>query len=271
MAGHDEMSSDEFDLGSSINSEDYGRIKSLFVTDKGKFKWCGEFKSLQLFVEKVLKIKGKWSSPGGGSKLFQSEDLSMRWYGSKETLTVGGQNSVDVKTLLSELANVLQDNADEVVVSCPTSSLCNQEKSTVPGNQDSLLLDNNIMFNELKGQFYQLRDEFDDHRSVINNLIQSSSSQIGHESKARDLSNDLTSQCFNSLQQENLKLKKENEILRDRLNTVSYVVSDLNTKIKDGENEKSSLITVIKLLHEDYRNTAAINEVSHQPELYCPV
>lgn len=46
--------------------------------------------------------------------------------------------------------------------------------------------------------------------------------------------------------------------MQDKLNNVSYVVSGLNTKIKDLENEKMSLITVIKLLQED-NNPASTN------------
>ncbi|CAB3999303.1 ---NA--- [Paramuricea clavata] len=54
------------------------------------------------------------------------------------------------------------------------------------------------------------------------------------------------------------KLRIDNDSLKDRLNSVSYVVYDLNTKIKDIESEKLSLVTAIKLLQED-NNLATIN------------
>ncbi len=60
------------------------------------------------------------------------------------------------------------------------------------------------------------------------------------------------------LKQENIQLRIDNDSLKDRLNSVSYVVSDLNTKIKDIECEKLSLVTAIKLLLKD-NNLATIN------------
>jgi predicted nucleic acid-binding Zn-ribbon protein len=51
---------------------------------------------------------------------------------------------------------------------------------------------------------------------------------------------------------ENAKLKKENEALRERVQNLEYTMSDLNTKFKDLENEKMSLITVIKILRHEH-------------------
>ena len=70
------------------------------------------------------------------------------------------------------------------------------------------------------------------------------------------MSNLETQNC--QLKQENIQLRIDNDSLKDRLNSVSYVVSDLNTKSKDIESEKLSLVTAIKLLQED-NNLAAIN------------
>ena len=37
--------------------------------------------SLQSFVEEVLCLSGgKWSSPGGDTKLYKNQDLSIEWY-----------------------------------------------------------------------------------------------------------------------------------------------------------------------------------------------
>ena len=59
--------------------------------------------------------------------------------------------------------------------------------------------------------------------------------------------NNAVEQFTNELRGENAKLKKENECLIDRLITVSYTVGDLNTKIKDLENEKASLVATLRL------------------------
>ena len=42
--------------------------------------------------------------------------------------------------------------------------------------------------------------------------------------------------------------KEQNRLLEERGTNVSYEMPDLNTKLKDLENEKASLLTVIKIL-----------------------
>jgi peptidoglycan hydrolase CwlO-like protein len=51
---------------------------------------------------------------------------------------------------------------------------------------------------------------------------------------------------------ENAKLKEENEALGERVQNLGYTMSDLNTKFKDLENEKMSLITVINILRHEH-------------------
>ena len=52
----------------------------------------------------------------------------------------------------------------------------------------------------------------------------------------------------------NSKLRQENDELRDRLNTMALALSDLNRKVEDTENEKLSLVTALKILHEEQAN-----------------
>ena len=56
------------------------------------------------------------------------------------------------------------------------------------------------------------------------------------------------------LEERNHKLEKENEILNDKFMASSCIISDLNTKIKDLETDKMSLVASIKLIqiHDDY-------------------
>ena len=54
------------------------------------------------------------------------------------------------------------------------------------------------------------------------------------------------------------ELKEENNLLAERATNVSYVMTDLNTKLKDLENEKASLLTVIKILQLEQ-----VHETSH--------
>ena len=50
------------------------------------------------------------------------------------------------------------------------------------------------------------------------------------------------------LEERNRKLERENETLNDKFMASSCIISDLNTKIKDLENDKMSLMTTIKLI-----------------------
>ena len=50
---------------------------------------------------------------------------------------------------------------------------------------------------------------------------------------------------------ENVKLRQDNENLRERSENLSYIISDLNTKAKRFENEKESLITALGMLQSD--------------------
>ena len=59
----------------------------------------------------------------------------------------------------------------------------------------------------------------------------------------------------NNLKREIDELKNENLELRQRNATITYVMADLQTKVKDIENEKNSLITAIKLIQLDQSNS----------------
>ena len=60
-------------------------------------------------------------------------------------------------------------------------------------------------------------------------------------------------QQINMLEERNRKLERENETLNDKFMASSCIISDLNTKIKDLENDKVSLMTTIELIqvHDD--------------------
>ena len=63
---------------------------------------------------------------------------------------------------------------------------------------------------------------------------------------------------INYLLKVNKELKEENKMLEERATNISYIMSDLNIKVKDLENEKASLLTVIKILQPEQ-----VHETSH--------
>ena len=56
---------------------------------------------------------------------------------------------------------------------------------------------------------------------------------------------------LSALEKENHELKVENSALEERINNLSYILTDLQGKVKHAEEEKASLITVIRLLNNN--------------------
>ena len=67
----------------------------------------------------------------------------------------------------------------------------------------------------------------------------------------------------------NKELKEENRLLAERATNVSYVMSDLNTKLKDLENEKASLLTVIKILQSEQVHESNHGHPDWEPSRKC--
>ena len=63
----------------------------------------------------------------------------------------------------------------------------------------------------------------------------------------RSHENELTT----TLRKENQALKEENEALKERIANLSYIMSDLHTKVKDSEDEKQSLVRALKIMQAD--------------------
>ena len=54
-----------------------------------------------------------------------------------------------------------------------------------------------------------------------------------------------------NLRKENAELKKENQALLERVNNLAYILADLQNQVKVTQEEMASLITTIRLLHND--------------------
>ena len=73
------------------------------VLEGTKIKWHGSFDELKLFVESHLNLKGKWSSPGGSTKQFNSEQVMIKYSKQSSILSLEGEASEKVKQLLANL------------------------------------------------------------------------------------------------------------------------------------------------------------------------
>ncbi|CAB3997488.1 RNA-directed DNA polymerase from transposon BS [Paramuricea clavata] len=73
-----------------------------------------------------------------------------------------------------------------------------------------------------------------------------------------------------TLRHENTQLRRENDSLKERFNDRSYMVSDLNTKIENIEDEKLSLVTALKLLQEDSKSISLNNRDATHNTWHAP-
>ena len=85
------------------------------TTGKGNLIWPGEFGELKDFLRdrlNDLRIEAvKWKSPGGGYKLYECGNLTMRWYSAKGTITVKGEKADEVKErIIHYLENEILNN-----------------------------------------------------------------------------------------------------------------------------------------------------------------
>jgi hypothetical protein len=65
-----------------------------------KVKWSGGLVKLKSFVVDLFGDEGKWSSPGGSAKLFQSNWISITWYANTESILFQGELGIKLKELI---------------------------------------------------------------------------------------------------------------------------------------------------------------------------
>ena len=226
------------------------------------FYWNRNLTELKSFVASCLNLDGKWSSPGGHVKLFKVQNLEIKWEGpNKKKLSLSGQSNeieLKLKRLLKSsvedtfkmsdfgLRDQLLNAADPNIQNClddtaqvTTSSMASSSHNIPFENiVNKTISDIDPKFNKLEAA---LLDKFNamsaDLANLRDNVIINSADQY-----------------IRVIAEENEKLKLENSLLTDRLNTVSYVISDLNSKIKDLESEKASLVTTIKIINDQHQH-----------------
>ena len=102
----------------------------------GKLVWMNDLESLKKFVENVLKLQGKWLTPGGNTKQFKSSNgnVIINWYSKKQqTLNFQGRHGPALKDKLMELIHKKPGNITE-------TQDANSQSSTEQSFQPSTLL-----------------------------------------------------------------------------------------------------------------------------------
>jgi hypothetical protein len=92
----------------------------LVIDEKDKFKWRGNLTQFERFVEDILCVKGKWNTPGGGSRQIMNEKIGFRFYDTG-TINLCGPKVEEYNEKLQDIAQECkldqQDQASPVNVS----------------------------------------------------------------------------------------------------------------------------------------------------------
>ena len=234
-----------------------------------KFIWDGTLENLKKFMADKLKLQGKWTSPGGETKLFKSPLVSLkRQSKTSKWITISGTLN-EVNDVIKQLksicekaamnlttksikvdenvdASINSDSAEASVIelTCPESMpvISNQLNLTapMPFNNEQTIVEDKLSCIEAEMKSFESKF-LDRTLSLANDL---------NNLKEHCLENN--SGYIKGLRLENISLKEENKTLKDRLETTRFALADLNTKVKDLKNEKACLITSLKILHQDY-------------------
>ena len=253
MEGHAENRSDKNDL--NAESQTFLNFKkSLFVTTRGSIKWVCNLDSLKEFVDDLLSTESKWQSRGG-YKQYECPSLVIRWYTANKSLTFNGSKSEDLKIKISAM---IEENAEEAESDESEVQVSDNVEDTFPKNNMAAeeITDNHPNLTLLKGVSILLTTEHDNNVTeklkMVENQMNQKIEALAYEIQKLKDNKDATTLHTEYVHTENAKLKKENEALRERVQNLGYTMSDLNTKFKDLENEKMSLITVIKILRHEH-------------------
>lgn len=245
-------------MSESRDPDDSSSIQSsLSTTERGSLKWYGTFEALQQLINDLLKVKSKWSSPGGGSRLFEGEEVAIRWYSNNGSLTLKGEKADDLKSQLLLWVDkdkerlidhtVLENN---VGMNCDinndlnnnmTSGFVSSSKNccSTKQNLDDLTRSVNKLNDYVESKFNLITKEIDEMKGKVDGDYNESS-------------------MMQSLQEENRELKVANEALQERINTLLFVSSDLKASLLACENEKKSLMTVLQLLKTETDNSQRV-------------
>ena len=227
----------------------------LTVTNRASFKWYGTFEGLQAVVNEKLGIQTKWTSPRGGLKLLENDGLSPRWYSSSSSLIIKGKDGDVLKEKLCLLSKKeIETNEDHETLIDNEDNGADREAHIVKDGSKITNLMRNVqspadqtLDTFITTAFEYLEDKIENLGTELNSKVNASTREVNNSKERERLQlrwqeNEPTT----TLRAENQALKEENEAFKERIANLSYIMSDLHTKVKDNEDEKQSLITALK-------------------------
>ena len=229
----------------------------LAITEKGVLKWTGNFEGLRSLVGNLDVPCSEWRAAGGSCKVYEADGITIRWYSNSGTITIKECNEKEIEAQIRSF--IRNEQVNKEVKSVSLSGDEEEAEAEVDLHTDNIPLGNKTidLTNDVGYQFNEIRNNMRKLEERINRKVDSLSSAICNPKRTEQC--DCPNELVQLLKQENQHLKDENQILQERNNNLSYIMSDLNTKVKDIENEKQSLVTALKILHTDLESYSGNN------------
>ena len=254
-------------VNTSISSTPY-KQKKLLCFGK-EFTWEGCLDDLRKFVQADLKLHGKWTSPGGEVKLFTYNEYTLKWYGvnKKKLVVIRDNDKGSLVEKLTNLASLSSDrpsnqNGEAVRVEYASGNDIDKDPPTVTVHLYNADSQNHIDIESTKGETGAADIICEPGRNSHCYCAELESQLKRVETKVNFLMNhfetsgvkEFISSCgMNSCQTEKYRLMHD-------LEAANALVKELKAKIHHLENEKSSLVTAIRIIQED--NNAQVNQNS---------
>jgi regulator of replication initiation timing len=234
-----------------------------------KFIWDGTLDYLKKFVADELKLLGKWISPGGETKLFTSGLVCLKWQSktSKWITVYGSPNEVNDVTehfkSMCEVATIDSINVDECGVDSSNNddhAEASIDEPTVDEIVTGMLNESNLTIPISSSTEHKFsKDKLSNIEAEVKFLeakfLDKTLSLTNDRTNLKKYCLDNSTEYVNSLRHENASLKDENRALKDSLAISKFALSDLNTKVKELENEKSCLTTSLKIIYQDFHQS----------------
>ena len=186
------------------------QLNNFLILNGDEFRWNGTLDQLKRYFTQGLNLCGKWNSPSGGVWLFSTKEFEVKWQKSLKLV-------------------IVRDSADKFMLNCFMNSLAKDNHTDRPDTDSNpSIVEEATSF----GDDYVVKFE-----ASVNNKLDCILKAL----------NDFKQ--ISILQEENKSLRKSLDELSHQHKNLMCVASDLNTRIKDLEDEKSSLLTALKLVY----------------------
>ena len=222
----------------------------LVYTEGGYLAWESHISDLKEFVQNSLNFDGKWSTPGGDVKVFENEKYCLKWYGGtkKKLLIVRDDEQQNLSERMQSLAT------KSVNINSKTSTAIGKENNMAELHivHDSDVDDKSLYMEGIENSPVEdLRRQMQEFAESTNLKIEGLEIELNNL-KVRSVPMFVMEAAVKELKIDKDNLVRENAELREKNLNFAIITSDLNSKVKELEHERDSLVTAMKLQQQEF-------------------